>query len=58
VLTIYLPEAAEWVRAGGDLSALGTEDGDCLVGVAVALGLEAAMALSLYGIWQIWNLIR
>jgi hypothetical protein len=51
-------KAIEWVRVPDDLPAPCTEDGNCLVGLSVALALEAAMAFSLYGIWQVWQLIR
>lgn len=58
MLLLYLSGAAEWVRAGDDLPAPSTDDGNCLIGLSVALGLEAVMAFSLYGIWQVWHLIR
>jgi hypothetical protein len=34
------------------------EDGNCLKGALVGLCLEGAMAISLYGIWQAWHLMR
>jgi hypothetical protein len=33
-------------------------DGNCLRGMAFALGIEAVAGLSLFFIWQIWHLIR
>lgn len=51
-------EASALAREAGSQSTAGTEDGNCLVGLGVAIGLEAAMALGFYGIWRIWHLIR
>jgi hypothetical protein len=34
------------------------EDGNCVKGFAVAIGLEGAMALAVFGIWHAWHLIR
>jgi len=36
----------------------GAQDGSCAVGFCVAIGLEAAMALGLYGIWQVLHIFR
>jgi len=30
----------------------------CIRGSLIALGLEAAMAFCVYGIWQIWHILR
>ena len=51
-------KAAEWNSLADDLPARRTEDGDCLVGLSVALAMEAAMAFGLYAVWQVWHLIR
>jgi hypothetical protein len=42
----------------GCLPESGVEDGSCLKGFFVAIGLEAAMALSIYGLWQVWHILR
>lgn len=34
------------------------EDGNCLRGLVVAIGLEGAAALGVYALWQLWHLIR
>lgn len=34
------------------------ENGNCVRGLVVALGLEAATALSLCLLWQVWHHIR
>lgn len=56
-LQFSLSEAAAWVREADNLSAASAEDGDCLIGFSVAIGLEAAMACGFYGIWRVWHLI-
>jgi len=30
----------------------------CVRGALIALGLEAAMVLFLYGIWEVWHILR
>ncbi len=50
-------EAAAWVTEADNLSAASAHDGDCLIGFSVAIGLEAAMAIGLYGIWRVWHLM-
>ena len=34
------------------------QDGDCLRGIAFAVGAEAAAALLLLGAWQLWHTVR
>ncbi|MGA2169313.1 MAG: hypothetical protein ABSG62_13975 [Terracidiphilus sp.] len=51
-------EAPAFAREPDRLSESGAEDGSCLQGLAVAIGLETATVLSLYGIWQVWHLFR
>jgi hypothetical protein len=34
------------------------EDGNCIKGFLVAICMEGAAALGVYGIWQIWHLFR
>jgi hypothetical protein len=36
----------------------GMDEGSCIKGTLVALGLEGAAALGAFGLWQIWHLIR
>jgi hypothetical protein len=33
------------------------EDGNCVKGFVVAIGLESAMALGVLGIWHFWHLM-
>lgn len=53
-----LSEALAFAREADRLSKSCAEDGSCLQGLAVAIGLETATVLSLYGIWQVWHLFR
>jgi hypothetical protein len=34
------------------------EDGCCMKGLLVGIGLEGAAAMGIYGLWQLWHLIR
>jgi len=34
------------------------EGGSCMKGLMVGMGLESAAALGVYGLWQLWHLIR
>jgi hypothetical protein len=34
------------------------EDGSCLKGAGFALGFEVLAALCIYGVWQLWQLLR
>jgi len=36
----------------------GAGDGSCFSGAFVALALEAVAALGVYGIWQLWHILR
>jgi len=33
-------------------------EGSCIKGLLVGIGLEGAAALGVYGLWQLWHLIR
>ncbi len=41
----FVPEASE-------------EEGSCVKGLVAAICLEGAAALGIFGIWQLWHLIR
>ncbi|MGD0630249.1 MAG: hypothetical protein ABR987_12905 [Terracidiphilus sp.] len=47
-----LPGAADFASKACE------EDGSCVKGLVVAICLEGAAALSVFGIWQLWHLIR
>lgn len=34
------------------------EDGSCLKGAGLALGIETLAALCVYGVWRLWNVLR
>ena len=39
-------------------SGLSEDRGSCLKGMLFGLGLEVAAALGVFGVWQLWHLIR
>jgi hypothetical protein len=51
-------EASAFAKETDGLSESNAEDGDCLKGFFVAIGIEAAMAFCLYGVWQAWHIFR
>jgi len=51
-------EAPAFPKESDCQSESGAQDGSCIKGFIVALGLEAATALCICGIWQVWHLIR
>ncbi len=54
---IWAPSAFEVPSLATPLESC-AEDGSCVKGFFVAIGLETAMALGLYGIWQAWHILR
>jgi len=57
MLWLSLTEAASQAREAKDLSGPGADNGNCLFGFSVAIAMEAAVAVTLYGIWWVWHLI-
>jgi hypothetical protein len=53
---VYRAHAGKSVRERE--SAPDAEDGSCLKGLFVGLYLEVVAGLGLYGIWQLWRLVR
>jgi hypothetical protein len=41
-----------------DFSSEACQDGDCIEGFLVAVCIEGAAALGVYGIWQLWHFLR
>ena len=41
-----------------DFSSEACQDGDCIEGFLVAVCIEGAAALGVYGIWQLWHFFR
>jgi hypothetical protein len=50
----YRPSIAEAADPSNEI----VEEGSCAKGFAVALALESTLALSVFGIWHFWHLIR
>ena len=51
-------EKIDLATAVGALTEDGVEGGRCLKGIFVGMALEAATAVSLYGAWRLWHLLR
>jgi len=51
-------EGRRLARETGSRSASNSEGIRCVRGSLLALALEAAMALCVYGIWEIWHILR
>jgi hypothetical protein len=54
----YQPQPKPSIRVVARRSNRKVEDGNCLKGFLVAIALEGTAALSVFGIWHLWHLIR
>ncbi|MGA9668805.1 MAG: hypothetical protein WBQ94_06330 [Terracidiphilus sp.] len=54
----YQTETNNLTRVAEYLQEHPKEDGNCVRGAVVALGLEVVAGISAFGIWQLWHLFR
>jgi hypothetical protein len=58
---MWVPESSEALARSGERDSpydSSTEDGSCLKGFFVAIGLQVGAAIGIYCIWLLWHILR
>lgn len=53
----YTASARPLARGASRAPDANADEGSCLKGVLVGIGLEGAVALGIWGLWQVWHLL-
>jgi hypothetical protein len=51
-------EAPAFAKGSDWESVSGQQDGNCFRGILLGFCLEGALGLCLYGMWQVWHIVR